>query len=140
MSKFSITAVGFLVAFAMLYSPPTRAEKIWGSAEHGATATLLGFAYFVLGIGGSGNMAKDRLLYIEWDDHCSSNNRWQSRKRFKAEGAPCRSIGWVIAESKDAITLAATSDFYPDDNDPHFKADQTILKACITKKRLIKVP
>lgn len=79
-----------------------------------------------------------RLLYVEWDDHCSSSNRWESIDAFqkKNSGIRCRSVGWVIAESKDAITLAGTTDMV----EPlECKADQVILKNCIRKKRRLKV-
>lgn len=82
-------------------------------------------------------MKKDRLLYVEWDDHNSfAQAHWRGRDEIKRGNSAVRvtSVGFVIAEDKKAITLCATRS----DSDG-FLGDQTILKNCIRKKRLLKV-
>lgn len=73
----------------------------------------------------------ERLLYIEWDDHSSWDNTWRPKEHYERENRAlrCRSVGWVVAENKEAITLCGTR------SESKFSGDITILKRCIRKKR-----
>ena len=50
-------------------------------------------------------LAKAPLIYVEWVD-AVADCEWQDN--VKAEIHLCRSIGWVVAESEDAICIANT--------------------------------
>lgn len=77
----------------------------------------------------------EKLLYIEWDDHSSFSNSWMSRKQLANGSRParCVSVGIVVAETKDCITLAGTWGA-----ESEVKADQTIIKSCIRKRRILR--
>ena len=72
-----------------------------------------------------------KLHKIEWNDHCSSNNRWMSEQTFinSNAGMPCTSVGKIIAEDADTLTLVGTW------GGSDCKGDQTIIKSCITSRR-----
>ena len=81
-----------------------------------------------------------KILYVEWDDHSSSNNRWM-RQDYYVEGNkpyPCVSVGVVVAEDNTAITLAGTWDTGSEEHYRDYKSDQTILKNCIRKRRVLR--
>lgn len=51
--------------------------------------------------------ARPTCLYVEWLDHgCSSG--WARTSEVCMEPLICKSVGWVIKESKDQIVLGAT--------------------------------
>lgn len=75
---------------------------------------------------------KERLLYVEWDDHSSfGSSGWRGKDEYESGNKPlrCASVGWVVAESRDAITLVGTK------GGSKYSGDMTILKNCIRKKR-----
>lgn len=53
-------------------------------------------------------MNKDKkMIYVEWVDSCQSHN-WQAVEELKSQRSlHCFSVGWIVAENKDSITLAA---------------------------------
>ena len=51
------------------------------------------------------SLTKAPLVYVEWVD-AVADCEWQDN--VKAEIHLCRSIGWVVAESEDAICIANT--------------------------------
>lgn len=53
-------------------------------------------------------MNKDKkMIYVEWVDSCQSHG-WQEVEELKSQRAlHCFSVGWVVAENKDSIALAA---------------------------------
>ncbi len=62
-----------------------------------------------------------KLVYIEWIDSHSGRG-WRNVDDIKPTCAPlpCRSVGWVLQETKEAITLA-----------PHVAGNDTIVEqAC----------
>lgn len=81
-------------------------------------------------------MKKRRLLQVTWIDSCSIDGAgtWKDIDRV-AGMAPCRveSVGWVIAEHSDFITLAASVD-----RDDHASGEICIPKGCIVRKRLLR--
>ena len=82
-------------------------------------------------------MARRKLLYVEWDDHSSHSQTWVSEPHLKngTRGLKCSSVGWLIEENEEAITLAATRD---NGRTEHFSGDQTIMKSCIRKRRILR--
>ncbi len=82
-------------------------------------------------------MAKrDRLLFVEWNDACSCDNRWQHRQRYENTNQPdnCQSVGWLVAENDDAITLCASRSTLND----QLSGDITIPKSAIRKRRILR--
>ena len=78
--------------------------------------------------------SKSSLYVVDWWDHCSSSGSWSSLEQVKAM-APVliRSVGFIVAETKDTITLVAHSDSIGH----NVAGDICILKACIKRKKLI---
>jgi hypothetical protein len=75
-----------------------------------------------------------KLLYVEWADHWSGkDSAWYFIEDLELEPLICRSVGWLVAETKDVLVLSATLD-------PNGKTGQrmNILKSCIKKRRIIK--
>lgn len=79
---------------------------------------------------------RDKLLYVEWDDACSHDNRWQHRKTYEATNSPdhVQSVGWLIAEDAKAITLCASRSTVND----QLSGDVTIPKSAIRKRRILR--
>lgn len=52
----------------------------------------------------------DRLVSVKWED-ATGVSRWQSREYAEALiPYQCESVGWIIKDTKDVLTLAATRD------------------------------
>ena len=82
-------------------------------------------------------MAKrERLLYVEWDDAQSGDNRWYARHVHERCNKPdhIESVGWIIAESDKAITLCASRSTVND----QWSGDIIIPKTAIRKRRLLR--
>ena len=78
-----------------------------------------------------------KLLYIEWDDHWRySTSSWVDEDRLvrtvKAGGCKCITVGFLLHEDSKHLTLVATLD-----GEGSVSGDQTILKNCITKRRVL---
>lgn len=46
------------------------------------------------------------LVYLEWLDSASSQG-WSSIEDYKPDGIFCKSVGWIIRETEDLITIAS---------------------------------
>jgi hypothetical protein len=78
------------------------------------------------------------IHYIEWLDHCSADNRWMQVDRLAASNFPaeCVSVGHIIAEDEDTLTICGTwTPTLRKRGVDEVKADQTIIKSCITRRR-----
>ena len=77
-----------------------------------------------------------KTVYLEWHDAQSmAEGAWQRRKDVeKLTPALVRSVGWILTETKDHITLIAH------DGENEVGGDFCIPKACIKKRRVIKIP
>ena len=77
-----------------------------------------------------------RLLYLEWDDSASfPDSDWHSLKESKSLTPDlCKSVGWVIAESPDHLTLASHL------SESEMCGEIAIPKTCIRKRRILKCP
>lgn len=79
-------------------------------------------------------MARYRIEYVEWiDPHSCDEGTWMEIKDVKKTLAKCRSVGWVILEDEDSITLANHLS-----NNDMVDGLLTIPKSLITKRKSIK--
>ena len=82
-----------------------------------------------------------KLMYIEWEDHYSPNTTgWQTGDEVNGAIGTCvnSSIGWVVAEDKKHIRLASqVGDIFCDESSV-FDGVVTIIKSCITKKKVLR--
>ena len=86
-----------------------------------------------------------KVVYVEWLDHSSHSSQvWRSKEEYKElKPATCRTIGFVVNEEKEFITIACTNhhiaetDDYEEEN--NFSGDMCILKSCITKLKEVKL-
>ncbi len=83
-------------------------------------------------------MKPAQLLYIEWADHYSDcTPAWKSRKDAATLGVLlCSSVGWVVAEDKKSIRLAASVGNI-NAHEQNFDGLMTILKGCIVCKKVL---
>ena len=73
-----------------------------------------------------------KAIYVEWDDSSSmASTVWKDKKQVAAS-KPCRctTIGFVIAEDKDSLTLAGSLD-----GGDFISGDMNIPKCAIRKRR-----
>jgi hypothetical protein len=78
-------------------------------------------------------MNSPKILYIEWEDHSSSHDSsWKPPESFDTDSVLCVSVGRVVAEDANAITLCGTW------SPGYGHGDQTILKRCIKKRRVLR--
>jgi hypothetical protein len=74
--------------------------------------------------------ASGTIVYVEWVD-AVADVEWQDN--VKAEVHPCKSIGWIVDETKDALCIACTVSMESSNARIH------IPKAWITKRKVITV-
>lgn len=75
-----------------------------------------------------------KLLYIEWNDsHSTAEGTWHVRKEISNCPAKVRSVGYVLKESKRAITLVSSV------SPGEFAGDITIPKLAILKQKRIRL-
>ena len=70
------------------------------------------------------------VVYVEWVD-AVADVEWE--ENVKAEIHPCKSIGWVISETEDALCIACTVSMTSSNARMH------IPKAWIKKRKVIKI-
>lgn len=74
-----------------------------------------------------------KLVYIEWWDHCSGTDRWETLEEIgKLEPALAQTTGYLVKETDKYIIVAATI----------FEGQlglgaMCILKSCVKKRRVI---
>jgi hypothetical protein len=81
---------------------------------------------------------KDTLVYIEWIDSASHHGIWIDRTNLDGNLHVCRSVGWIAAETKDAIALYS-SDGYDRHEQTCVGGDITIPKCAIVKRKTLSV-
>ena len=75
-----------------------------------------------------------KLIYLEWDDHCSPNHTdWRRIEYINNNPIPCASVGWIVKEDEHAITISAAKC-----DGGYVSNEQTIIKKCITKRRILR--
>lgn len=78
-----------------------------------------------------------KLEYIEWDDSSALNGRvWNATEHLisVAKQIRCRSIGWVVHETRELVIIAGHHDGNED-----WSGDMTIPKSAIRKRRNVRV-
>lgn len=69
------------------------------------------------------------ILRVDWKDHWSGNNQWQEPHVVKHRPAQCVSVGVLVKEDKEGLTLAQNM------TSNEVVADTVyILKNCITHR------
>ena len=76
-----------------------------------------------------------KLVYLEWVDSVSApDGGWQDPKEVKKlTPDTVRSVGWIISETKDFVTLISH------DGEHEVSGEFCIPKACIKKRRVIRL-
>lgn len=79
-----------------------------------------------------------RLEIIQWLDHCSINDNWKRNAEVKElEPAIVYSVGWVIHENDDYLTLVAHCGVDTDGNmsdEEQSTGEMCIVKSAITQR------
>lgn len=76
---------------------------------------------------------KAKLVYVEWiDSHSTAEGTWHVRKEISNSCAKVWSVGWVLKESKHAVTLVSSV------SPGEFAGDITIPKLAILKRKRIR--
>lgn len=80
-----------------------------------------------------------KLIYLEWHDSSSlGGSVWHHGDDVKrCSLTKCYSIGWILAENDKLITLV--SSIAETGGEPDYSRDITIPKACVTKRRRLKL-
>lgn len=76
-----------------------------------------------------------KAIYLEWEDSSSyASTVWKEREDCTNKPTVrCKSVGFVIGETKDSITLAGSLD-----GGRFVSGDMTIPKSAIRKRRVIR--
>lgn len=80
------------------------------------------------------------LVYVEWEDHAGTDGWMPIDDVIRANGDSCLcySVGWLIAENKERITIAASIGTSTDVKPKADCAGQMIIaKALIKSRRVI---
>jgi hypothetical protein len=75
-----------------------------------------------------------KIIFIEWLDSCGSSG-WRPLAEIQTSPALCQSVGFLVAETKDAITVALNRT-RSDGNVP-FGECMAIPKIAIKRKKVI---
>jgi hypothetical protein len=82
-------------------------------------------------------MRERKLVLIDWVDSCSSvGGGWVFLDELEAGAKKCRSIGWIIAEDEESITVSGHLGNDPD----QCLGDMTIPRCAIAKITPMKEP
>lgn len=76
------------------------------------------------------------IVYVEWvDSSCLPNVTWFPISEIDNQVSRIATVGFLVAESKDCITLVRQYGF---EENPGVGGDITIPKAAITKRKVLK--
>ncbi len=80
-----------------------------------------------------------KLIYVEWLDHVTHDGGgWINVKKVKKGSlAACHTVGWIVEETDEALKLV--SSYIGENIDDDIGGDVTIVKAAITKRKLLKL-
>jgi len=73
---------------------------------------------------------KLKLIYVEWMDSCSRRGVWHDLTTFDGALITCRTIGWLVKETDESVTVAGHYD-----GESCFSGGMTIPKVAITKRK-----
>lgn len=76
-----------------------------------------------------------KAIYVEWKDACASSG-WKEINTADVDPILIKSIGWLVKETKEYLTITHGHDTEP----PHLiNGFMTIPKAWIQKRKYIKI-
>jgi hypothetical protein len=84
---------------------------------------------------------KFKLVYVEWIDPCAGPRGWNVLSEMEERDFgtnACKSVGWVIKQSKEFITLCPTIAVDHMDGEVDVADMSNIPRACIKKMVVIK--
>ena len=75
-----------------------------------------------------------KVVYVEWDDSSSYvSTVWKSEEEVKKNPCcRCKTVGFIIDETKDSLTLAGSLD-----GGRYVSGDMSIPKSAIRKRRIV---
>ena len=73
------------------------------------------------------------FVYVEWDDHCSSNGWNNINHDYSA--IKIATIGWIVRESKESLTITTCQSELG-----NYRDAITIIKSCITHRCECELP
>lgn len=79
-------------------------------------------------------LKKRRIVLVEWEDS-TSVHRWQARSEVDNKPAFCRTVGWLVAKDKKAMTVVGTYSA-----GSHFTGDLCIPMGAVRKVTEVKEP
>ena len=76
-----------------------------------------------------------KVVYVEWDDSASSaGSIWKNKETVaNFNTCRCKTIGFVIKETKDTLTIVSSSD-----GGDYVSGDMSIPKSAIRKRRIVR--
>lgn len=72
---------------------------------------------------------KPKVLYVEWDDHCSERG-WVDGENVDGKPLRMTSVGVLMKETKTTVVISTTRA-----EGERFISPLTIIKKCIVKRR-----
>jgi hypothetical protein len=83
-----------------------------------------------------------KLVYVEWVDSAAMTGTWNDLSTVRGKPQPfvCRSVGWVVSESRDYLQIAAHLAGEPSAEPHQAGGDMSIPKAAITRRRTLVQP
>lgn len=78
---------------------------------------------------------KPKIVYIEFDDHCTNNTGWQDKRNIAHTVCFARTVGFIIKETEKYLTLALLEDYEGDAASHTF----TVVKSTITKRKTLRL-
>lgn len=81
-----------------------------------------------------------KLMYVKWKDHWGpSHTKWITYdNKFEPEPMTVESVGWVLYDNKDILTLVPHK-YYQDDDAGAGQGEINILKSCIVSKKVLQL-
>lgn len=81
------------------------------------------------------------LVCVEWLDHYELGPDWAEINDLTPQIAVCFSVGWVLAETDEILTLCPHLSLDPDDDDPTGTSSQlNIVKGAIRRMSFLSFP
>jgi len=58
-----------------------------------------------------------KLVYVEWEDSCGAQARWQYLSESGSSRVLCRSVGWLVYDGKDCKRIVPHIAYHADDSE-----------------------
>jgi hypothetical protein len=86
-------------------------------------------------------MSKPRLVLIDWVDSLGCSSQWQKIEHVNADPLLCRSVGWLIHDSKNSkVVVPHISNPDSDNAPPQGCGDMAIPTRCIIRITPLREP